>query len=964
MAQGFTVKNYSVEHGLPFVQVRGLVQDTNGYMYPYGYGNIGKFDGKNFTIIGKNIGINDYNILSLSINKNNELWVGTSNGISKISKNKVINFNTNEEIKNERVKCQAWDNNQELWIGTENGLFKKNKDDVFEKIMGLKNDSIMDIFIRSDNSIWIATNNGICIYYRERKLECFSKRDLELKGTIKDIIEYKNTIFIATTEGLFYLNAMHTKAFFLGAAEGKNKMANSLCVYDSKLLLGTESGLFDVQETGLKKIKFSNLFNADIVKNVSVDYENNLWLSTDNGMYKLKQSAFERLAIEENNTTTYVYQMLRDKSKNFWFGTNYNGPYFIDQNKKLNSFNSLYQTNITSSLSLLEDQIGNMWIQADRKLIIKLKNGQIKRFENFPLRTVGNFLQLDNGNVLVGGNKGIVTFKNNNLNDYEYVEIKNQKSVFIFSLFAYNKDNILACASRGGIFMYNLKNKKFISLQTKIKTTNVFNIVKDKRNIFYCSTLEGVVILDPKLNYLNTVDKEKGLISNLAYVVSITDDDKLLIGGNQGLSVFDLERYFEDKSIVIKNYGKEEGFEGVECNLNSIYKDGDKYLIGTVNGLYQYTANKEVPNLNESKLQITNIKLSYKDTILEQGCKLKHDENNLIFYFRGISLTNPERVNYTYKLEGLDPNWTPITKDNFATYPNLAPGKYTFMVKSTNNEGKWNKTPANFNFTIRNPFWKTGWFYLLSLSSLSALIYFMLRIKLAQVRKTEKENFNKQLDITKHELKALRAQMNPHFIFNSLNSIQHFIVKNNDGQAIKYLNKFARLIRMILENSESPTITIREEIDALNIYIELEIMRFEDKFSYRLEIDESIDLDLEEIPSMLIQPYVENAILHGLNSRPDNLGILKISILKTKRNEQESIICTIEDNGIGRQKSEASKSLSGKMHRSLGMKVTSNRLSLLNEMNQSEMTVNLTDLKHENGASAGTKVEICIPMLN
>jgi LytS/YehU family sensor histidine kinase len=206
--------------------------------------------------------------------------------------------------------------------------------------------------------------------------------------------------------------------------------------------------------------------------------------------------------------------------------------------------------------------------------------------------------------------------------------------------------------------------------------------------------------------------------------------------------------------------------------------------------------------------------------------------------------------------------------------------------------------------------------------------------------------------------------MNPHFIFNSLNSIQHFIVKNNDEHAIKYLNKFARLIRMILDNSESPTVTIKEEIDALKIYIELEIMRFENKFSFQMEIDPNIDLDLEEIPSMLIQPYVENAILHGLTSRFDNAGILKIQIKKQKDDDTELVICTIEDNGIGREKSAESKSLSGKMHRSLGMKVTADRLSLLNDINQSAMSVNITDLKNENGTAAGTKVEIYIPVMH
>jgi ligand-binding sensor domain-containing protein len=964
-SQGYTVKNYSVEHGLPFVQVRGMVQDSNGSLYAFGYGSIGKFDGKNFSTIGKNIGLDEYNILSVTINeKTNDVWVGTSNGLNRISNNKVYNYNNNSDIKNERIKCQTWDFSNELWIGTENGLFKKNKNDIFEKIKGLENDTIQKIYVDKSNTVWVCTSKGICIYHREKKLECLTKKELKINGEINDIIAFGKTFFIATSEGLYHFVGQNREVGFIGAPSEKNKKVNSLCVYNSKLLMGTEVGLFEISKSGLKKITFSNLFNADMIKEVTTDYENNLWLSTDNGMYKLRPSAFDRLPIEENSTATYVFQMMRDKEKNFWFGTQYNGPYFIDQNKKINNFNSIYNTKINTTQALLEDDYGNMWIHADGKLLIKLKNGSIKKFENFPLNIVANFYKNNENEIFVCGRTGIVTFKNNDLNHYEYAEIPNTKIAYIYSLAKYDKDNLLACCSRGGIFMYNTISKIYTPLQKKVKTTNVFNIVKDKQLYYYCSTLEGVVILDQHLNYVDIINKEKGLISNFTYVVEITDDNKLLVGSNQGISIIDLDKYYADKSIIIKNYGKEEGFEGVECNINAIYKDGNKYLIGTVNGLYQYTKDREIVNLNESKLQITNIKLSYKDTALAQGSKLKYNENNLIFYFRGVSLTNPERVNYTYKLEGLDNNWTPITKDNFATYPNLPPGDYTFMVKSTNNEGKWNQTPVTFKFTIRNPYWQTGWFYMLGVSGLVGVLYFLLNIRLAQVRKSEKENFNKQLDITKHELKALRAQMNPHFIFNSLNSIQHFIVKNNDEHAIKYLNKFARLIRMILDNSESSTVTIKEEIDALKIYIELEIMRFENKFSFQMEIDSNIDIELEEIPSMLIQPYVENAILHGLTSRTDNAGVLKIQIKKQRDDNTELIICTIEDNGIGREKSAESKTLSGKMHRSLGMKVTADRLSLLNDINESAMSVNITDLKNDNGTAAGTKVEIYIPILH
>jgi hypothetical protein len=678
----------------------------------------------------------------------------------------------------------------------------------------------------------------------------------------------------------------------------------------------------------------------------------------------LRPSAFERVSIEGNSTATYVFQTLRDRENNLWFGTQYNGSYFIDKNNQLKSFNTIYNKKIKVNKALLEDDHGNIWINADGELIIKKTDNTLKSFEDFPITRIAGFHKDNKGNIYVCGNKGIVSFKKNELSKYNFTEFPIQSNGRINSLCEYNAQQLVVCTSRDGLFLYDINTKKIHALKSKTNLSNVFNIVKDKQNYFYCSTLEGVIILNNQLIAIDKIDHGKGLASNMVYAVYAAEDNLLLAGSNQGLSVINLNQYFINKSVIVKNYGKEEGFDGVECNTNCFLKDkNNSYFIGTINGLYKYSPGKEIPNVYESKLKITNIKLFYKDTALSEGAKLKYNENNLIFYFRGVSLTNPDRVNYTYKLEGLDKDWTPITTDNFATYPNLPSGEYKFMVKATNNEGKWNKEAVSFKFTIRSPFWQTGWFYLLSSSAICGVLYVYINRKLAQVRRTEKENFNKQLDITKHELKALRAQMNPHFIFNSLNSIQHFIIKNRDEQAIKYLTKFARLIRMILDNSESATVTIKEEVEALKIYIELEIMRFENKFSCQIEIDPNIDIDLEEIPSMLIQPYVENSILHGLTAREGKEGQLKLFIKKQMIDDTELIICSVEDNGIGRKKSIDSKSLSGKMHRSLGMKVTADRLNLLNDINKSNMSVNITDLYHENGEAAGTKVEIYIPVL-
>ena len=213
------------------------------------------------------------------------------------------------------------------------------------------------------------------------------------------------------------------------------------------------------------------------------------------------------------------------------------------------------------------------------------------------------------------------------------------------------------------------------------------------------------------------------------------------------------------------------------------------------------------------------------------------------------------------------------------------------------------------------------------------------------------------MEISKAELKALRAQMNPHFVFNSLNSIQHYILNSKSEEAVKYLNKFAKLIRLILNNSDKPTVTINEDLDGLTLYLELEKMRFENKFEYIIKIDPEIDGDYDEIPPMLIQPYIENAILHGINPKKGN-GIITIEMSTVNQFIKISVI----DDGIGRDAAKALRSLqTGFKHRSLGMKITKDRLRILNTIHQSNLSVNITDLYNSQKEAIGTRVDLFIP---
>jgi sensor histidine kinase YesM len=246
---------------------------------------------------------------------------------------------------------------------------------------------------------------------------------------------------------------------------------------------------------------------------------------------------------------------------------------------------------------------------------------------------------------------------------------------------------------------------------------------------------------------------------------------------------------------------------------------------------------------------------------------------------------------------------------------------------------------------------------LFTLAAILLLIIFIFLLRNKQKHQLEKTDLeHQQMEL---QGRLLRTQMNPHFIFNSLNSIQSYITSNDQYNAETYLSKFAKLMRSILENSRHSFISLEQDLSTLKIYLELEQLRFEGQFEYKIEIDEEIDIDNTYIPPMLIQPYIENAIIHGLIGKLEEKGLLT---LKFNLDTESTIKCILEDNGIGREKAQELKARSIKPYKSLGMQVTKERMEMISEINKVYFEERFDDLKDEKGKALGTRVELIIPI--
>lgn len=359
----------------------------------------------------------------------------------------------------------------------------------------------------------------------------------------------------------------------------------------------------------------------------------------------------------------------------------------------------------------------------------------------------------------------------------------------------------------------------------------------------------------------------------------------------------------------------------------------------------------------------------------KQHIQLQHNENFFSFRYTCNNYIGEEDNRYRYQLKGVDNAWVEAGTRTEAFYTALKPGRYDFFVQAANNDGVWGSAKKLITITIVPAWYQTAWFKAALVLLVLVLVFTFYRQRMlhlqakllagkqrAELARQEAEvkqlraEFEKQLAQT--EMAALRSQMNPHFIFNCLNSIKLYTLQNNTEAATEYLGKFSRLIRLVLENSRTTTIPLHAELEYLQLYLEMEKMRFKQKLHYTIGAEEGLDTEFIEIPPLLLQPYVENAIWHGLMHKEEGGEIaLHLSV-----QEEALLVITITDNGIGRTKAAELKSKGATARKSFGMKMTSERIALINKLYKTETAISIRDLVDSEGEPAGTEVTIKIPL--
>ena len=454
---------------------------------------------------------------------------------------------------------------------------------------------------------------------------------------------------------------------------------------------------------------------------------------------------------------------------------------------------------------------------------------------------------------------------------------------------------------------------------------------------------------------------EDGLHSNNYLHLLVDDTNNLWAVSYSGMSKISLqkERYY------LRNYIVNDGFPDKNYQNARLLQDGSKKIwIITPGGIMDFDSIEMEKTDNQPLIVFNTAKAGestyYHNTTPMQPSILSYNNNDISFKFSGIYFANPSAIRYVYRLSGNDSLWKDAGNNSNINFEGLRPGSYILETKAVVGNKESNAI-ATYYFIVEKPFWQTWWFYSICAVVTGIVIYEWMKQKEKTIQKAAAEKAAIQKHIAELETKALKSQMNPHFVLNSLNSIAHLIASRQNERGIEYLTKFSKLLRIILDESENNFVALKDEIKMLDLYLQIEAMRFGDTFFYNIHTDDNIEEDDINVPTLLLHPIVENAVWHGLLHKE---GERRLSIHYKKINEN-IVECTVKDNGIGLKaaKEMKEKRLNGIKQKSKGIQLIKDRLTMLELQFGTATCFSIEEIRSGNAMISGTTVTIQFPVL-
>lgn len=897
------------------------------------------------------------------------LWFTSDVGIIKYNSKTFELLNTDNGLSHNEVFGMHEDSKGRIWIMTANGkpcylkngkIYNEHNDQLLKQLAG--NSMFVDFFMDNDNNIYFTFRNGeILILNKDDSVKKISTFQASLSGVWQNkhiytvsseaVYEISEPIKKASDAGKSQYRVSHTngKTYVSwenhlytageGVLEKKIELAklyhiNKVVEEGDKIWFCTRTGLVLYENNTVKQVYFKDCIVSDFFK----DMEGNYWITTLNKGILFVPSFNINLLLKD----TRINCLAVHKEKELWIG-GFDGDYYIKKNAglKSDSLNTHIRKDKITNIRMFNDTV---YVLGKVGIKMHTQHGQTS-----VISSINDILWLKQSKILA--TTYTAKIDNSEFNAMTLRDFHNKRILMKRTnvLCADEEENVWI-GTNFGLHKYTAKNSLVdLGLTSNDLSVSIEDLFYDKENqlLFIATASNGLVILKNDSVYKKVANLD-GLNSNTIASFKKTGSNSYLVGSNNGLNKVVLNTELGLLNIINLN-----SYLGIKNKrIKDIETVEDTVFLATDNGLLYFNS-----NLLGGKKVLPTCIITGINAFFETADKISYKNNSISISFNGISFIDGGDVKYFYKLENQDKEWF-ATDETQINYKSLPAGKYMFSVYCVNGMGE-KSSVQNYNFEVLPPFWQKWWFRIFSVLLIVAGSTFFVRNRFKKQQHTfekERVKINAERDKAKMEKrvleleqKALRLQMNPHFIFNALNTIKGYYAENDFIQASNYITKFSKLLRSLLENEEQVN-TLESEIEMLKLYIELTQIRYQEKFDYTVTIAPDIQAAEVLLPTLLLQPLVENAIIYGLGPKTEK-GHLAVDF--SISNGQ--LVCVVEDDGIGRK--AALERRAPREYKSKAGDIIKERLALFD----SNCKIEYID-KEVNGIALGTKVLITLPV--
>ncbi|WP_170302632.1 ligand-binding sensor domain-containing protein [Chitinophaga oryziterrae] len=968
----------STDNGLSGKLLTVLTRDHLNNMWFGSYNGLYKHEGariKWYNRVGNDsLSLSGGELHALFEDKEGNMWIGTTGGLDRMNmQSGIIQHYVLTSLNNSSSLGYIYsifeDKKHYLWISTDAGLFRMDKNSGRYHIIAERKDNKgipspiaqYHCMVDTDKGFWLSTASGL-VYYE------YSSGDFyhHYNNPAKDPVFNLNFLTGTNTSDLC-----------------KDSQQNIWFVANSHLL-----AKYNLNTHRLDTFKFERPKDAwPYCYSLIADFKDNIWIGFRHGglqIFNTDNNTFTVIHKEDNNKilhSDYIYSLCEDYLHKMWVTTD-EGIDIIDYyNDAVQTYNLSNAPDFTSlkyvsGMMSYDPWKKRVYIPFSQKRQLFWFDETTKKIQSQKqLYTTLYVWPVENGRLLKGKSRSFyetgngVSYYPKELADtpYEIIWAARAHGISYFKKqsgmlyrYAHNKLEVIpsvqfmkqACISADSQFLYfidhaeNLARQNIITgiierfdLQSQSKALHFSfsdprDIIDDGKGSIWVTSQNGLLKYNPRDRSLEVFTTAHGLSHSFTFALLIDNAKRLWVCSLGGVDWYDsLHRTFHN----------------VISNPNSTYMDAFcSGIRGKDGSLYFQAGNKLYHIVPEEYFKYHAIQ-----PVLRLNKALVDEDRRLTIEYSLLDFERPEKVHYYYRLDGVDHNWIDNGNHPDVFYNNLRPGNYTLNVHAVTEGGLSDIKDLTFDIRITPAFWQTNLFEVIVILLIMSLIFFLCWWWVFTI----KRKADLQQQMSELEARAIRAQMHPHFIFNSLNAIQELIVLEDMPSAYLYLSKFSKLLRMVLHHSEHNLISLNDEIEMNRLYLDLEALRFKKSFQYTITVSERIDDHATIVPSLLLQPFIENAIWHGLMSKH---GDKKLTINFTENNE--TLICEITDNGIGREAAGNIKARKIGNHNfdSKGMLLGKQRINLMNACQGWTSSVDIIDLKDVNGLATGTTIRIIL----